>query len=93
MDKKKNAPPVCQNITLCNRECLSVTGVLDVESFQEHAILAATELGRLLIKGTGLKVKQLDPDKCELIIEGYIHQLLYTQKKKRSGPSWWGGFI
>lgn len=93
MDKKKPSPSVSQNITLCNRERLSVTGVLDVESFQEHTILAATELGRLLIKGTGLKVKQLDPDKSELTVEGYIHQLIYTQKKKRSGPSWWGGFI
>lgn len=93
MEKKKVTPSVSQNITLCNRERLSITGVIDVESFQDHTILAATELGRLLIKGTGLKVKELNPENTELCIEGYIHQLIYTQKKKRSGPSWWGGFI
>ncbi len=93
MEKKKSTSPVSQNISLCNRELLSITGVIDVESFQEHAILVSTELGRLLIKGTGLKVKELNPENTELCIEGYVHQLIYTQKKKRSSPSWWGGFI
>lgn len=93
MEKKKSTPAISQNISLCNRELLSITGVIDVESFQDHAILVSTELGRLLIKGSNLKVKELSPETAKLTVEGHIHQLIYTQKKKRSGPSWWGGFI
>ena len=93
MERKKSTPAVSQNITLCNREQLSITGVIDVESFQDHTILVATELGRLLVKGSHLKVKELSPESTKLSIEGYIHQLIYTQKKKGGGPSWWGGFV
>ena len=41
---------VIQNIVLENREKLSISGVLDVLSFDDQIIIVETELGLLTIK-------------------------------------------
>jgi len=74
---------VKQNIVMENRERLKISGVNDVECFNEDSITALTELGRLLIKGTNLKVSSLNLENSELCVEGYINQLEYAEKKKR----------
>jgi len=74
---------VKQNIVMENREKLKISGVNDVEYFNEDAIVALTELGRLQIKGANLKVSSLNLENSELCIEGYINQLDYAEKKKR----------
>ena len=82
-DKNKNVPQTPQNIILENRETLKITGVLDVESFNEDLIITQTNLGRLLIRGSGLKVTKLNLENFELSIGGYINTLEYANKKSR----------
>ena len=52
MDMKKDniqSANVIQNIVLENREKLSISGVLDVLSFDDQIIIVETELGLLTI--------------------------------------------
>ena len=78
---------IIQNIILENREKLSISGVLDVLSFDDQVVILETELGLLTIKGDNLKINKLSIDTEEVIIEGDIYNLSYSEKDidKKSG--------
>lgn len=80
---------VVQNIILENREKLSVSGVNDVLSFDDQVVLVDTELGLLTVKGENIRINKLSLDTSEVIIEGEISCLNYSQKnqEKSSGTS------
>ncbi len=69
-----------QNLILENREKLSISGVLDVLSFDDQVVMVETELGLLTIKGENLKINKLSIDTSEVIVEGDINSLSYSEK-------------
>lgn len=69
------------NITLKDRCCLTVTGVTDVDSFDEVAIVAYTDIGELTIKGEELKINRLNTETGELNVEGKISSLSYLDEE------------
>ena len=77
-----------QNIILENRKKLSISGVLDVLSFDDQIVIVETDLGMLTIKGEDLRINKLSIDTTEVVIEGSINSLIYsnkTDKKSNSG--------
>ncbi len=79
---------IIQNLILENREKLSISGVLDVLSFDDQVIIVETELGLLTIKGENLRINKLSIDTSEVIVEGEIYNLAYSENdidKKSSG--------
>lgn len=79
---------IIQNIVLENREKLSISGVLDVLSFDDQIVILETELGLLTIKGENLRINKLSLDTTEVVISGEIYNLGYTENnsdKKSSG--------
>lgn len=91
MDMKKDniqSTNVIQNIVLENREKLSISGVLDVLSFDDQIIIVETELGLLTIKGEDLRINKLSIDTSETIVNGNIMQIAYSEntiEKKGEG--------
>lgn len=81
-DKKQNSinTNVIQNIILENRNKLNISGVLDVLSFDDEVVILETELGLLTIKGDNLRITKLSIDTSEVIIEGEILSLVYSNK-------------
>lgn len=77
---KAGTKTMSQNLIMENREKISVTGVLDVESFDEEGIILHTELGVLIVKGEELHINKLDVESGELIIEGEIGSCTYTDQ-------------
>ncbi len=65
-------------VILAERERLSVDGVLNVESFDDREISLETELGGLIIQGEDLHIKELNLEKANLLVNGYIKSLEYT---------------
>ena len=59
MEELKKTTNTFQNIVLENREKLSVTGIIDVFSFDDQIIIIETELGLLTIKGEDGKINSL----------------------------------
>ena len=59
-DKKVGKVSANQNIIMENREKISVTGVIDIHSFDDELVLAQTDLGILTIKGDDLKMNKLN---------------------------------
>ena len=68
------------NLSLDNRKRLTLTGVIEVINFDDETILLSTSLGKLTIKGEGLKVDKLDVKNGDVIIKGVISSLVYSNK-------------
>ena len=58
-------------VTLENRSKLTVTGVRDVDSFDEQNVVAYTDYGQLTIQGSGLSISQLSVESGDLLVEGF----------------------
>lgn len=69
-----------QNIILENRGKLTITGVLDVLSFDDEIAILETELGLLTIKGENIKVNKVSLESADVVIEGEIRSLEYSNK-------------
>ena len=78
---------VIQNLILENREKLSISGVLDVLSFDDQIVILETELGLLTVKGENLRINKLSLDTSEVIVDGEIYGLNYSEKdpEKKNG--------
>ena len=74
---------VIQNLILENRNKLSISGVKDVLSFDDQVVIMETELGLLTVKGDNLKINKLSIDTSEVIVEGEIHNLGYSEHNKK----------
>lgn len=86
-ERKGMSTNIIQNLILENREKLSVSGVLDVLSFDDQVVIIETELGLLTIKGEDLRINKLSIDTSEVIVEGDIYSMNYSEKDldKKSG--------
>lgn len=84
VDDKKAQKTGMHSLILENRERLTVTGVVDVESFNDEMVVADTEMGLLIIRGEDLHINKLSVESSELSIEGYIASLEYSDKDGRS---------
>jgi len=80
-DDKKIIKPKIQNLILENRQKLSISGVIDVESFNEECVVVDTELGILIVHGDDLHINKLNLDNSELNIEGDIISCEYSDKE------------
>lgn len=79
-----NLTNVIQNLVLENREKLNVSGVNDVLSFDDQVVIIETELGLLTIKGENLKINKLSIDTSEVIVEGRINNLTYSDHQVKT---------
>ncbi|MBQ3664738.1 MAG: YabP/YqfC family sporulation protein [Lachnospiraceae bacterium] len=70
-------------IILSGRTAGIITGVTDIEEFDNDTIDLTTTLGRMVIKGRDLKVKGLNLETGEAQIEGNVDSLVYTSKNNR----------
>lgn len=77
-EEKKPIRPKAQSIMLENRQRLSVTGVVDVDSFNDECIIVQTDLGALQIRGSELHISKLNLDNSELYVEGEIESIEYN---------------
>lgn len=89
MDEKKVSKPKVQNLILENREKLNISGVIDVESFNDESVIVDTELGLLIVRGADLHINKLNLDSSELCVEGDIVSCEYSDKEGKSK----GGFL
>ena len=79
-ERKSINSNIIQNLILENRSKLSVSGVLDVLSFDDQIIIVETELGLLTVKGENLRVNKLSIDTSEVIVEGEVNSISYSSK-------------
>lgn len=78
---------IVQNLILENRQKLSISGVVDVLSFDDQVVIVETELGLLTVKGENLRINKLSIDTSEVVVEGEIYNLAYSENNldKKTG--------
>ena len=88
-NKTAQKKDVVQNIILENRNKLSISGVNDVLSFDDQIVILETDLGMLTVKGDDLRINKLSIDTSEVVVEGNIDNLSYSEKQahKSTGGS------
>ena len=73
------------NVILEGRERLSISGVEDVESFNEETIVVYTSKGLLLVQGSDLHIEKLSLDGGDLAVEGQVLSLRYEEESREKG--------
>lgn len=72
-------------LTLNERSQLTMTGVSEVVSFDETAVVLHTAQGTLLVQGEGLQLKNLSPDGGQVAISGKVAALSYQEPRPAGG--------
>ncbi len=83
-DRKSINTNIIQNLVLENRKKLNISGVLDVLSFDDQIVIIETDLGLLTIKGDNLKINKLSIDTSDVMIEGEINSISYSEKEMKN---------
>lgn len=91
-EKEKLKPAVKPHSVSMDDRCrLNVTGVDDVESFDETTIVMNTSQGNLIVRGSGLHIGKISLDVGEIKVEGMITDLNYEEKAHTGG--FWSGLF
>lgn len=69
------------DVIMRGRRLLDITGVKQVESFDNEEFLLETEMGFLAIRGQNLQMKNLDVDKGIVSIKGKVFDLVYMDEQ------------
>lgn len=73
------------SLSLHQRQKLSMTGVTEVVSFDDSAVVLRTGLGTLLVQGQELQLKTLSVEGGEVAVEGHISALVYEEPRQSGG--------
>ncbi|WP_312693117.1 sporulation protein YabP [Caproiciproducens sp.] len=85
MAEEKKSVKVPHSLILENRRALTATGVSNVDSFDEQTIVAYTDLGQLVIKGSKLQINKLNIETGELTLNGDISSMSYSENQLSGG--------
>ena len=70
-------------ISVNERKIMYITGVLKIESFDEEEFLLETNMGYLVIKGSGLEILKLDTKDGIVSIKGLVDSFAYLENLKK----------
>lgn len=87
-DYNNTMPLSAHHLELTGRERLTVSGVEDVERFDETGIVMSTGAGVLVVTGENLHIGKLSLDGGELHVDGRIDSISYED-----GGGSQGGFF
>lgn len=73
------------HVVLEGRSSLTVSGVEEVESFDENTIVMVTVKGTLVVRGDSLHIEKLSLDGGDLKVEGTVDSLTYEDDGREKG--------
>ena len=81
-ENKNNKLAGTSNLMLSSLKNLSITGVKDVDRFDDKEIIAITNQGKLKINGANLKIGKLSVESGTLDLSGKINSLCYMDSSE-----------
>ena len=85
MNDFTGVPAAGHRLELVGRERLTVSGVEDVERFDENGIVMSTSAGVLVVTGEDLHIGKLSLDGGELQVDGRIDSVAYEEGGREQG--------
>lgn len=89
MAEDKNMLRQQHKVVMDGRRALTITGVTDIDSFDEQMVAVFTDVGELVVRGSSLHLGKIDVESGELALDGEIDSLEYTDNAS-SRQSLWG---
>jgi sporulation protein YabP len=90
-DRKAVAKPIkAHTVHIENRERASISGVEDVDNFNEDEVNFQTDSGYVTLTGSDLHITRLNLEEGQLIIEGVINGIAYSGNTEQNEG---GGFF
>lgn len=86
--EERRAPRAqAHSLTMERRQRAVITGVEDVDSYNEQMVVLLTSEGMLTLLGEELHIARLNLEEGQLVVEGHLAALEYDDKVKsgRSG--------
>lgn len=78
--------PMPHSLFMEEREKLSLSGVRDVNSFDEETLIVYTDLGEITVKGENIRVSRFSMETGDFAATGMFHSLAYADRlPKHSG--------
>lgn len=65
-----------------SRKKVTLTGINDVDSFDEETIIAQSCCGEITIRGSALKISRLSVESGDMVVEGEINSLSYSEARQ-----------
>ena len=78
-------PSLPHKLTLDERSRLAVTGVTEVVSFDESAVVLKTVKGVLVIRGQQLHLQTLSLDGGQVAVDGTVSSMNYEELRREGG--------
>ena len=88
MNNEEKKSMGAHNLILEERGSLTVTGVEDIDSFDDQTVVIYTGLGELTVRGNQLHIERIDLQAGELELQGQVDSMTYTDQ-----PAARGGFF
>lgn len=85
MNDYSNLSAAAHRLEISGREHLTISGVEDVERFDETGIVMSTTAGMLVIAGEDLHIGKLALDGGELHVDGRIDSVTYEEEGQSRG--------
>ena len=85
---KSDAPPPVERphtLTIEGRNRAIITGVTDVDNFNDTMIVMNTSAGAMTLVGSALHISKLNLDDGQLLVEGQIDALEYDERTRGKG--------
>ncbi len=82
---ERKYPEIPHCLSMEDRKKINLTGIKDVDSFDEQNITLVTDRGELSIRGSSLHIGKLSTDSGEMSVEGKIDALVYSDDLPSKG--------
>ncbi len=80
-------PKTNHSVIMENRRTMTISGITDVNSFDEKAIVLFTQLGELTIKGRELHIDSMSVETGDMVITGDIWSAVYGDRDRKKPVS------
>ncbi len=77
VEERRPQPEAAHSLSMEGRRRLLVSGVTDVESFNEQEVIMGTTQGTLAVHGMDLHMEKLSVDSGDVVITGQVDALEY----------------
>ena len=89
MDENKKDTAI-HRVVMEGRQSLRVSGVEDVESFDDDTVVIYTVDGTMTVKGMDCRINKLSVEDGELEIDGDVDSILYSDSRKEEHGGFFG---
>lgn len=72
-------------VTLLNRNHAEISGVGDVDCFNEQLVVLSTTMGTMTIRGSALNVAHLNQEEGRLVVDGEFDSIEYSGSARAKG--------